>query len=95
MIEDHYLHVQRWKPNLIPESAKITTHPIWVHFLVLLVEHYSESWLRRAEDKIGRTIKVDDMTLYESRGKFAHICIEVDLTKPLKAGYRTREKSRR
>lgn len=43
-----------------------------------------------AVNKIGRTIKVDRTTLMASKGKFARVCIEVDLTKSLKAGYRFR-----
>lgn len=50
--------------------------------LVLFGEMAEESW-----DQIGGIIKVDTSTLIASRGKFARVCVEVDLSKPLKSGY--------
>lgn len=70
MIIDHYLHVRRSVPNFVPESAEITTLPVWVRFPFLPVEYYNERWLRRAGDRIGKTLKVDDTTRAASRGKF-------------------------
>lgn len=63
---------------------------MWVRFPVLPVEYYIERWLKKTWNGIGRTIKVDIATLLASRGKFAHVCTEVDLRKPLMAGYRLR-----
>lgn len=74
------------------DSAEINTFSVWVCFPILPVEYYTENWLRRARDQIGRTIKVDDTTIYAMRGKFARVCVEVDLTKPLKGRYRMRGK---
>lgn len=52
------------------------------------MEHYSKQWLKQAGNRIGHTLRVDEMTLVEVRVKFARVCVEVDLIKPLKAGYR-------
>lgn len=49
--------------------------------------------MKRVGDQIGRTIKVDATTLVASKGKFARVCVEVDLQRPLKAGYRLREEN--
>lgn len=57
---------------------------------MLQVEYYIERWLRKAGNEIGHTIKVDIITLLASREKFARVCVEVDLQKPLIAGYRMR-----
>lgn len=57
---------------------------------MLPVEYYTSIWLEHAGDRIGRTVKVDRNTLMTSRGKFARVCVEVDLTKPLRAGYKIR-----
>lgn len=54
------------------------------------MEYYTENWLKRAGDRIGKTIRVDDTTREPTCGKFARVCIEVDLTNPLKAGYKMR-----
>lgn len=41
MIDDHYLHVQQWKPNFIAEEAIITHLPVWIRFPKLPVEYFS------------------------------------------------------
>lgn len=58
---------------------------------MLLVEHYSVQWLHRAGNKIGINLKIDAATLPTSRGKYARVCVEVDLCKPLKSGYQLRD----
>lgn len=90
LIGENYLHVQRWKPNFVAELAVTTSLPVWVRFPTLSVEFYTEQWLRMAGNELGGTIKVDDTTLDTTRGRFARVCIELDLTKPLCSRYRMR-----
>lgn len=90
MIGDNYLHVQRWRPNFIAATKVIKSLPVWVRFPILPVEYYTENWLKRAGERIGKTIKVDDATRAATLGKFARVCVEVELSKPLKAGYKIR-----
>lgn len=90
MIEDNYLHVQKWRPNFIAENEVIKSLPLWVRFPVLLVEYYLEKWLRRAGHRIGKTIRVDDTTRATTRGRFARVCVEIDLMKPVRVGYMMR-----
>lgn len=87
MTVEHYLHVQHWRPNLIADSAQIDLLLVWVRFPILPVEYYTVLWLQKASNKIRRTLKVDYTTLSVSRGKFARVCVEVDLNKPLKSIY--------
>lgn len=75
------------------ESAEITLMPVWVRFPVLHAEYYTIQWLQRAGNKIDRALKVYDTTLIASRGKFVRVYVEIDLTKPLKAGYRLRDRT--
>ncbi|KAL0294393.1 UNVERIFIED_CONTAM: hypothetical protein Scaly_3122100 [Sesamum calycinum] len=39
--------------------------------------------LMRIGNRIGRAVKVDETTMAASRGRYARVCVEVDLTKPL------------
>lgn len=48
MIEDNYLHVQRWVPNFVAEEAGINKFLLWLGFLVLPVQYYIKTWLERA-----------------------------------------------
>lgn len=90
MVGDNYLHVQRWRHNFNAEAARIYSLPVWVRFPTLPVEYYSEAWLRYVGNQIGKTIKVDNTTLATARGRFARVCVEIDLVKPLLASYRLR-----
>ncbi|CAN1133320.1 hypothetical protein LINPERHAP2_LOCUS7577 [Linum perenne] len=46
-------------------------------------------------DRIGKTVRIDHTTLEGSRGNFARIYVEVDLSKPLLSKYRLRRRVRR
>lgn len=67
--------------------------PMWICFLVLPVEYYTMQWLYGACNKIRQMLKVDDTTLFASKGKFVRICVEVDIPKPLKERYTLRGRS--
>lgn len=40
-------------------------------------------FLHAIGDQIGKAVRVDGNTLTQERGKYARLCAEVDLTKPL------------
>lgn len=48
--------------------------------------YYTVKWLERAGNQIGHTLRVDNTTLVASREKFVQVYVDVDLSKPLKAG---------
>lgn len=88
MIADHYLLVQRWRPNFNP--LKADSHKriaVWVRIPNLPVELYNVESLRRIGDFMGKTLKIDRTTAFSERGGFARICVEIDLLKPLLPGF--------
>lgn len=82
-IFDHYLAVQPWEPNFQPAQAKLPKTAIWVHFTGVPMEYYQEHVLLKLGDKVGKAIKVDMNALIGTRGQFARVCVEFDLTHPL------------
>lgn len=54
-----------------------------MRFSGLPIEYYDAAFLGFVGNRIGRTVKVDRNTLSQERGKYARICVEVDLAKPL------------
>lgn len=90
IINDYYLHVRCWEPNFMAKMATIDSLFVWVRFPVIPVEYFNEKWLLRAGNRIGRSVKVDCTSLSVTRGKFARVCVEIDMTKPLKSGYTLR-----
>lgn len=76
--------------NFIADKVKIRKLLIWVRFLVRSVEYYTKTWLERVGNRIEKTLRVDDTTMVVLRGKFASICVEIDLSKPLRGRHRLR-----
>ncbi|KAL6141867.1 hypothetical protein ACLB2K_060153 [Fragaria x ananassa] len=83
IIAGQILTVRKWSPDFDPTTDVIGKMALWVRICGLPVKFFKEY----AEDKIGKilreVIKVDPFT-GQARGKFARVCIEVDLSKPLR-----------
>ncbi|XP_016186131.1 uncharacterized protein LOC107627827 [Arachis ipaensis] len=86
-IFDHYLAIRPWKPNFNPVEATVDTIAAWVRLPGLAIEYYDEEMLKKIGNVIGQTMKVDVNTAEKSRGKFARLCVQLDLTAPLVAQY--------
>jgi hypothetical protein len=84
-IYDHYLTVQDWKPNFNPMSDTIKEVAVWMRISGLPIEYYDSQILSFIGNHVGKTVKVDKNTLTQERGKYARLCVQVDLTKPLLA----------
>ncbi|KAB5560806.1 hypothetical protein DKX38_005763 [Salix brachista] len=78
-----YVTTQRWKPGFDPKEEKITHMTAWVRINGLNVEFFRFDVLEKIGNLIGLTVKVDPHTMSQSRGKFARICVELDISKPL------------
>ncbi|KAI9087981.1 hypothetical protein K1719_030311 [Acacia pycnantha] len=64
MIEDHYLIVQRWRPNFSPWKADLQCIiAAWVRLPDVPFEFYNVESLRRVGNMIGKMIKVDRWNL--------------------------------
>nr|GLL19518.1 uncharacterized protein LOC109173568 [Ipomoea trifida]GLL19519.1 uncharacterized protein LOC109173568 [Ipomoea trifida]GLL35493.1 uncharacterized protein LOC109173568 [Ipomoea trifida] len=87
MILDHYVTVQEWEPNFDPRNNKTEKLLVWARFPSLPVEYFEEEFLMRIGNQLGRSIKIDYTTSLISKGKFARMCVEVDITKPLLSKY--------
>lgn len=82
-IYGHYLAVQLWKPNFRSCQAKAPTTAVWIHFPRLSMDYYHESILLFLGNKVGKSLRVDKTTLMAGVGRFARVCVEIDLSKPL------------
>jgi hypothetical protein len=79
------LAVREWSADFNPAVEYVKSIAVWVRFSGLPIEYYDAKLLHVIGDRIGRSVKVDKTTLYQERGKYARLCVEVDLTKPLLA----------
>ncbi|CAN1130296.1 hypothetical protein LINPERHAP2_LOCUS5742 [Linum perenne] len=95
MVNDHYVVIQEWRPYFRPEETLLSTLRVWVRLPGIPFEYFDREILKIIGDRIGRTVRIDHTTLEGSRGNFARICVEVDLSKPLLSKYRLRRRVRR
>lgn len=78
------LLVQKWRPDFDPLEEKICRMALWVRICGLPVKYYKHFTIAKIGKIIGDVVKVDQVTLAQARGKFARVCIEVDMNKPLR-----------
>ncbi|KAI9102267.1 hypothetical protein K1719_023469 [Acacia pycnantha] len=74
---------ERWRPEFNPKSALIESVVAWVRFSDLPAPLFDKKFLLNLGNVIGKAIKLDIHTAQRARGKFARMCVELDLTKPL------------
>jgi hypothetical protein len=91
LIYHHYLIAREWTPNFHPNNATIEKAAVWVRISGLPIEYYDAKILNCIGNRIGKTVKVDRNTLFQERGKYARVCVEVDLNKPLLAMFELKE----
>ncbi|CAN0846804.1 hypothetical protein LINGRAHAP2_LOCUS4629 [Linum grandiflorum] len=61
---------------------------VWVELPDLPIEFYNPIAVMRITSRIGKPVRVDRVTKEGARGKYARVCVEVDLTKPLLPKYK-------
>ena len=83
MIFDHFLAVQTWSPEFASPTSQIEKTFVWIRFPSVNMMYYNESVIMALANRVGRHIRVDFNTQHYTRGKFARVCMEVDLTQPV------------
>lgn len=81
MLFDHYVAVRPWEADFVSSEVTINKSMVWIRFPSLGMEYYDENVLTALSSTIGKPIRVDVRTIDASRGKFARICVEIDLEK--------------
>ncbi|BFG35690.1 hypothetical protein CerSpe_219640 [Prunus speciosa] len=85
IIAGQYLVMQKWRPGFCPATAKITRMAAWIRVSALQLECFDVWSLKRIGNLVGKLLKIDSLTTSQNRGKFARLCVEIDLTQPLEA----------
>ncbi|KAM2304045.1 hypothetical protein ACFXTH_023791 [Malus domestica] len=83
IIAGQYLVMQKWRAGFDPHSESINRMAVWVRIVGLHIEWFNPEAMKRIGDLIGTTLRVDAHTASQVRGKYARVCVELDLTKPL------------
>ncbi|CAN0886133.1 hypothetical protein LINGRAHAP2_LOCUS15293 [Linum grandiflorum] len=88
MLGDTYLTIHCWLRGFDPCTTKVTTTMVWVELPDLPIEFYNPEVVMRIASKIGKPGWVDQATEEGAHGKFARVCVEVDLSKRLLLKYK-------
>lgn len=91
VVAQHTVLVQRWSPHFDPFTNPLGRIATWVRIPNIPLHCYTKKILWRLGDRIGKTLKVDMNTMGEAelmrtrveRGRFARLCVEIDLQKKL------------
>ena len=82
-IGEHLLSLQPWEPNFRPSSTNVSSIAVWVRLNELPIEYYNAKALHQIDNSISNVLRVNTFTTFESRGRFARLCIQIDVEKPL------------
>ncbi|XP_061355099.1 uncharacterized protein LOC133299632 [Gastrolobium bilobum] len=83
----HYLAIRKWEPGFNPHKANIHRVAAWIRLPGIPQEFCEYPFLNHLGNIIGKVIKVDKNTSTGERGKFARVCVDLDLSKPLRGEY--------
>lgn len=98
MILGHYLIIQRWHPEFFPCEDELKRVAVWLRVPGLPIEYYDKHILWGIGNCLGKTVKIDSNTLrtkkdkdkeycVSERGKFARLCVEIDIRKVLRSQF--------
>ena len=82
-VGDQYLHVQAWEAEFHPGTVKVTSTAVWIRLEHSPIEYYHHKFLKHVGNKIGKLLKIDAITNSATRGRFAQICVQINLHKSL------------
>ncbi|CAN1184950.1 hypothetical protein LINPERPRIM_LOCUS39252 [Linum perenne] len=83
---DYYITVARWTPEF-NEEEPLRTILTWVRLSKLPIHFFNRTAITRIGNHIGRTVRLDLATSEGARARYARVCVDVDLSKPLLGKY--------
>ena len=82
-IGEHFLSIRPWEANFRPEEDNIASVAVWVRLPRLPIEYYDVEALKEIGQAIGTVLRIDTHTATEARGRYARLCVQIDIDKPL------------
>ncbi|CAN1163183.1 hypothetical protein LINPERHAP1_LOCUS28482 [Linum perenne] len=90
-IYDYYIAVSQWSPAF-NEEEHIRSILTWVRLPKLPIHYFNSVAVSRIGNFIGKTVRLDLATEEGSRSRYARVCVELDLTKPLLGKYKIEDR---
>lgn len=83
-VQEQILNLQRWRGDFDPFKECIKSIIVWIRLPSLPLELWGEFILRKLLKQVGYVIKIDPDSEDVYKGRFARVCVEVDISKALK-----------
>ena len=80
---EHFLSIRRWEADFKLSEAHVSLVVVWVRFHELPIEYYDAEVLRQLGRALGTVLRVDMHIATEAQGRYACVCVQVDVSKPL------------
>ena len=82
-IGEHFLSIRSLEPDFSLATANVSSVAMWIRLNELPIEYYHAEALLQIGKAIGNVLRIDTHTASESKGRFARLCVQVDVEKPL------------
>ncbi|XP_072066711.1 uncharacterized protein [Arachis hypogaea] len=83
LIDGHYVAVKPWDIDFWPCEQSFGSMLVWVRISGLPIWCYQEQAMMRIASAIGVPIKVDLATKLAERGRYARVCVQINLGLPV------------
>ncbi|KAL6527507.1 hypothetical protein OROGR_016597 [Orobanche gracilis] len=83
MVFDHYVAISNWSLDFDSTTASVKKAMVWIRLSGLNMFYYDKTFLLPIASAIGRPVKIDPNTMAYARGRFARICVEINLDQPV------------
>ncbi|WOL07316.1 hypothetical protein Cni_G16056 [Canna indica] len=80
------IRLMPWKSCFRPFFESISTTPVWARLQGLPLEFWNDDCIAMIASGLRHLLKIDTRYQDLDRGKYIRICIEIDLTKPIRQG---------
>ncbi|GAV79883.1 LOW QUALITY PROTEIN: DUF4283 domain-containing protein, partial [Cephalotus follicularis] len=74
--------IRHWEPEFRTSIAMVPTTTIWVRLVKLPIKFFS-SIQTKIGNHLGTLLRIDNHTIQGARGRYARLCVQIDITKPL------------
>ena len=82
-IGQQFLAIRQWEPGFKASKATLSSVAVWLRLPELPLEYYEPNALKKIGSAIGPVLRIDSHTVNWERGRFARLCVQVNLDKPL------------
>lgn len=82
-VGQQFLAIRHWEPEFKASMALCLSVAVWIQLPKLPIKYYDPTILRKLGSTIGPILRIDSHTINGERGRFARLCIQVNINKPL------------